>query len=145
MTEPRWTGDKCGLNLLIYISYSLLSQGASEEPERDSWKGPQSQFYLLVQNEIIPLSWSMAQAARWDSPSYLESRLLRLRSWKVGSLPELQPAYLDSIAMYVWSHLSLLKTVATLDHASCHIQANQASAKVVPCLAPSALTLPMVV
>jgi hypothetical protein len=79
VTEPHWTGDKCGLNLLIYISYSLLSQGASEELECDSWKGPQSQFYL-VQNGIITLSRSMAQATRWGSPSYLGSSPLRLRS-----------------------------------------------------------------
>lgn len=69
MTGPHWAGDKHGLNLLISISYSLLSQGASEELECDSWKGSHSQFYPLAQDEINTLTWSMAQATRWGSLS----------------------------------------------------------------------------
>lgn len=87
VTGPRWEGDKCGLNLLIYISYSLLSQGASEELECDSWKGLQRQFYPRAQDEIIPLTWSMARATTWGSPSILGPGPWRLRSGEVDSLP----------------------------------------------------------
>ncbi|KAL6040107.1 hypothetical protein STEG23_000108, partial [Scotinomys teguina] len=49
---------------------SLLSQGTAEELECDSWKGLQSQFYPLAQDEIITLNQFMAQATRHKPCSF---------------------------------------------------------------------------
>lgn len=125
MTGPRWAGDKCGLNLLIYISYSLLSQGASEELECDSWKGLQRQFYPRAQDEIITLTWSTARATRWGSPSILGPGPWRLRSREVDSLPGTL-AFLLRFYCCGWFHSCLLGTVPTQDYTACHTHANQA-------------------
>lgn len=125
VTGPRWAGDKCGLNLLIYISYSLLSQGASEELECDSWKGLQRQFYPRAQDEIITLTWPTARATRWGSPSILGPGPWRLRSREVDSLPGTL-AFLLRFYCCGWFHSCLLGTVPTQDYTACHTHANQA-------------------